>query len=105
MTSKDPEIHFNNEGPVSKKGQIRGPTHPGILGNFFGGADNAPTSICGIVVILLIINGTLITLVDTKVELVNFSSYAHSPARSCHLDLQQILLLKPWSLNYFLNTT
>lgn len=72
MTSKEPEIRIDNEGPISKKGKSLSHSHPGLLGNFFGGADNAPTCICGIVVILLIIIGALITFCETKIEAIEY---------------------------------
>jgi len=69
MTLKE-EIRINNEGPVSKKGLST--SHPGLLGSFFGSSDNAPTSICGIVVVLLNAIGALITFFDSNVEANEF---------------------------------
>jgi hypothetical protein len=72
MNQKEPEIHINNEGPVNKKGKLPSSSNPGLLGSFFGSPDNAPTSICGIVVVLLIIIGALTLFFKTSVDAAEF---------------------------------
>ena len=70
--SKKSELNFENEGPVKKKGTINSSSEAGLLGKFFGGVENAPTSICGVVVVLLITIGAAISFFDTKVDPVDF---------------------------------
>ena len=57
MNSNHPKIHINPEGPANKASTFDPSTHLGVLGRFFGGVENAPTSISGGLVFLLIIIG------------------------------------------------
>jgi len=70
MEKKD-EIKFDNDGPVKNRG-ILPTSEAGLLSKFFGGVENAPTSISGIVVVLLIFVGIFITVWDTKVDPADF---------------------------------
>ncbi len=68
MTNKEPELQIDPEGPVNRKGKDAGRPPHGLLANFFGGVENAPTSISGAVVLLLIMIGAAISFLDTKVD-------------------------------------
>lgn len=72
MTSKKTEINIGTKGPVNDKGKVNDSAHPGLLGKFFGGVENAPTSISGTVVVLLIGVATAITFSETKIEACDF---------------------------------
>jgi hypothetical protein len=57
MITNDPKINIKTEGPANKTSRYDPSKHLGRLGEFFGGAENAPTSISGFIVILLIVIG------------------------------------------------
>lgn len=62
MIRKDPEIHIKTEGPANKSSKYDPSKHLGYLGEFFGGVENAPTSISSFIVILLIVIGAFQSL-------------------------------------------
>ena len=57
MNMNDPEIHIKTEGPANKSSKYDPSKHLGYLGAFFGGVENAPTSISGLIVFSLVIIG------------------------------------------------
>lgn len=61
MSTSNPKLNIHTKGPVNEIGTYDPSKHLGYLGAFFGGVENAPTSISGFIVILLIVIGGLIS--------------------------------------------
>ena len=55
--SPEPKINIKTEGPANKTGKYNPSRHHGHLGKFFGGSENAPTNISGLIVTLFILVG------------------------------------------------
>lgn len=66
------EIQIDNEGAINQQGKIPVSFRLGLLGRFFRGVENAPTSIAGIVVVLLIVSAIAITFYPTQISAVEF---------------------------------
>ncbi len=76
MTSDEPPIQIRSHGKIDEQGKIPETTFKikemnlkaGLLGKFFGGMDNAPTNICGMLVLCLVITGALLSFCEAKIE-------------------------------------
>jgi len=79
MNSKEPNnLSIGGESKINKHRQTvdikikKMHLDAGWFGKIFGNAENAPTNICGIVALLLIITGTIIIFFESKVDALDY---------------------------------
>jgi hypothetical protein len=75
---KEQNIQINPESKIEKQAlseQLIGKKmdlDAGLLGKIFGGAESAPTNICGFVASLIIVIGLLIFFLPTKIDPMDY---------------------------------